>query len=161
MAGILSTIPAVDQMATTAVDKTTTVVDQMVTIPVVDQTVMTTINQTALASSSIYPNIGENFNMSLIDDSGDGIQGALHISSLNPMVPLISTFDNLTTASVAPGNTPMTATFVEAPVHINAPSAETPVDSPATITVPNVGGGTGKKAGMMWPNPHSTILLGK
>ena len=131
------------------------------TIPVVDQTTMNQMPLTNMASSSIYPNvaIGEIFDASLIDDSGDGIWGALHIGLLNLMVPPISTFDNLTTASAASVNTPTTATFADPPataVLVNAPSPETSVEYPATIAVPSVGVGTGKKTGTMRPNPHST-----
>jgi hypothetical protein len=116
-------------------------------------TMMNQMAPTNMASSSQFPNAY------LIDDSRDGIQGTLDIALLNPMVPPISTFDNLTTASAAPVNTFTTAIFAGAPattVLVNPPGAETPIDSPATVAVPSVGVGTGKKVGIMRPNPHST-----
>jgi hypothetical protein len=167
----------VDQTATIVVDQmaTGTVVDQTATGTAVNMTGTTTMNQAATnlnmvsqkatvtertrtetsnSPSPTYPSTttgetptvsAETFNMSLIEDSGDGAQGTKSRVLPNPIVPSVSTFDNLTTTSAA---------LVNAPVE--APATDAPVDAPATVAMPSVGLGTGKKAGTMWPNPHST-----
>jgi len=47
---------------------------------------------------------------------------------------------------VAPVNAPSTAAPVDAPT----------IDVPVTVVAPGIGPGTGKKAAVMRPNPHST-----
>ena len=161
----MATGTAVDQTATgTAVNVTgTTTMNQAATnLNMVSQKATVTgrtRTETSNPPSPTYPSTttgetptvsAETFNMSLIEDSGDGAQGAKPRVLPNPIVPSVSTFDNLTTTSAALVNAPATVAPVE------APATDAPVDAPATVTMPSVGLGTGKKAGTMRPNPHST-----
>ncbi|KAF8806749.1 hypothetical protein BYT27DRAFT_7256753 [Phlegmacium glaucopus] len=117
-------------------------------------------------------------------NAGDRVQVASFGAPLNSIVSPISILDNLTTTSVAPVGAPLAqidaplaqtnalVAQIEAPAaaaQINAPTTVAQVDAPtavAPVNIPNtaapvdaptiIGLGTGKKAGIMRPNPHST-----